>query len=103
MNARAGAWLAWSLAALSVIMFIAAIALHVLARSLDSAGEWSALGAVGQVLGFLPFLAFPRVGDLFAWRCTRNTIAIIMNANDIICTFGNDLDANHIKTMQTPA
>jgi hypothetical protein len=35
----AASWLAWSLAALSVIMFVAAIALHVLARSVDSPGE----------------------------------------------------------------
>jgi hypothetical protein len=32
----------------------------------DSPGEWSTLGAVGRVLGFLPFLAFPLVGALVA-------------------------------------
>ena len=41
MRRLAASWLAWSLAALSVIMFVAAIALHVLARSMDSPGETS--------------------------------------------------------------
>ena len=59
MRRLAASWLARSLAALSGIMFVAAIALHVLARSMDSPGEWSTLGTVGQVLSFLPFLAFP--------------------------------------------
>jgi hypothetical protein len=38
-STRAASWLAWSLAALSVMMFVTAIALHVLARSIDSQGS----------------------------------------------------------------
>jgi hypothetical protein len=102
MNARAGAWLAWSLAALSVIMFIAAIALHVLARSLDSAGEWSALGAVGQVLGFLPFLAFPLVGALVASRRPRNWVGWILLADGLLWTFGSVLDSYRIYGLARP-
>src|SRR5215218_8334840 len=102
MNARAGAWLAWSLAALSVIMFIAAIALHVLARSLDSAGEWSALGAVGQVLGFLPFLAFPLVGALVASRRPRNWVRWILLADGLLWTFGSVLDSYRIYGLARP-
>jgi hypothetical protein len=102
MNARAGAWLAWSLAALSVIMFIAAIALHVLARSLDSAGEWNALGAVGQVLGFLPFLAFPLVGALVASRRPRNWVGWILLADGLLWTFGSVLDSYRIYGLARP-
>ena len=102
MNARAGAWLAWSLAALSVIMFMAAIALHVLARSLDSAGEWSTLGAVGQVLGFLPFLAFPLVGALIASRRPRNWVGWILLADGLLWTFGSVLDSYRIYGLARP-
>ena len=102
MNARAGAWLAWSLAALSVIMFIAAIALHVLARSLDSAGEWSTLGAVGQVLGILPFLAFPLVGALIASRRPRNWVGWILLADGLLWTFGSVLDSYRIYGLARP-
>src|SRR5215213_7555345 len=102
MNARAGAWLAWSLAALSVIMFIAAIALHVLARSLDSAGEWSTLGAVGRVLGFLPFLAFPLVGALIASTRPRNWVGWILLADGLLWTFGSVLDSYRIYGLARP-
>ena len=102
MNARTGAWLAWSLAALSVIMFMAAIALHVLARSLDSAGEWSTLGAVGQVLGFLPFLAFPLVGALIASRRPRNWVGWILLADGLLWTFGSVLDSYRIYGLARP-
>ena len=102
MSARTGAWLAWSLAALSVIMFMAAIALHVLARSLDSAGEWSTLGAVGQVLGFLPFLAFPLVGALVASRRPRNWVGWILLADGLLWTFGSVLDSYRIYGLARP-
>ena len=102
MSARTGAWLAWSLAALSVIMFMAAIALHVLARSLDSAGEWSTLGAVGQVLGFLPFLAFPLVGALIASRRPRNWVGWILLADGLLWTFGSVLDSYRIYGLARP-
>jgi len=54
MSNRTASWPAWAIAALSVIMFVAAIALHVLARAIDSPGQWSTLGAVGRVLRFRP-------------------------------------------------
>jgi len=59
MGTRTAAWLAWSLAALSEIMFVAAIALHVLARSMDSAGEWSTLGASEGCWASCPSSLFP--------------------------------------------
>ena len=102
MSSRTAAWLAWSLAALSVIMFIAAIALHVLARSLDSAGEWSALGAVGQVLGFLPFLAFPLVGALVASRRPHNPVGWILLADGLLWTFGAVLDSYRVYRLARP-
>src|SRR5215212_8866443 len=98
----AASWLAWSLAALSVIMFVAAIALHVLARSMDSPGEWSTLGAVGRVLSFLPFLAFPLVGALVATKRPRNWVGWILLADGLLWTFGSVLDSYHVYALARP-
>ena len=102
MSTRTGAWLAWSLAALSVIMFVAGMALHVLARSMDSVGEWSTLGAVGRVLSFLPFLAFPLVGALIASRRPRNWVGWILLADGLLWTFGSVLDSYRIYGLARP-
>ena len=102
MSTRTAAWLAWSLAALSVFMFVAAIALHVFARSMDYAGEWSTLGAVGQVLSYLPFLAFPLVGALVASRRPRNWVGWILLADGLLWTFGSVLDSYRIYGLARP-
>src|SRR5829696_7163931 len=102
MRPRAASWLAWSLAALSVMMFVAAIALHVLARSLDSPGQWSTLGAVGRVLSFLPFLAFPLVGALVASRRPRNWVGWILLADGLLWTFGSVLDSYRVYGLARP-
>jgi hypothetical protein len=60
MSTRASAWLAWSLAGLSVAMFLASVILYVLAR-LSQEGP-STSGALSELLIFVPFLAFPIVG-----------------------------------------
>ena len=102
MSTRTAAWLAWSLAALSVMMFVAAIAVHVLARSVDSPGQWSTLGAVGRVLSFLPFLAFPLVGALVASRRPRNWVGWILLADGLLWTFGSVLDSYRIYGLARP-
>jgi hypothetical protein len=102
MSRRAAAWLAWALAGLSVAMFVSAIALHVLARSLDSPGEWNTLGAVGRVLSFLPFLAFPLVGALVASRRPRNSVGWILLADGLLWTFGSLLDSYQVYGLAIP-
>jgi hypothetical protein len=81
MNARAASWLAWSLAALSVAMFVAASLLSVLARSL---GDMTIVGAIGGIVGFVLFLAFPIVGALVASRRPRNPIGWILLADGLL-------------------
>jgi hypothetical protein len=54
MSPRAAAWLAWSLAGLSLAMFDAIVGLYVLARTAQVPGSW---GAVGNLMIFVPFLA----------------------------------------------
>ncbi len=71
MGVRAAAWLAWSLAGLSVVMFVPLVGLYVLARAAQSPGNWVTVGSVSDMLSFVPFLAFPLVGALVASRRPR--------------------------------
>ena len=60
-RASSSSWLAWSLAGLSLTMFVAGVALTFL--SLSGAPDTrpsSTWGSVGGLLVFVPFLAFPR-------------------------------------------
>jgi hypothetical protein len=84
MSTRASAWLAWSLAGLCVVMFLASAALYVLARSAQSPGNWVTIGTVSELLGYVPFLAFPLVGALIASRRPHNPIGWICLAVSFI-------------------
>ena len=81
MSQRAAAWLAWSLADLSVAMFLAGVALTIM--SLDDApatrpsSDWGTAGPIGALVIFLPFLAFPLVGALIASKRPQNPIGWI--------------------------
>jgi hypothetical protein len=74
MSART-AWLAWSLAGLSVVMFLASVVLYVLAHSSQEAPSTG--GALGDLLLYVPFLAFPLVGALIASRHPKNPVGWI--------------------------
>jgi hypothetical protein len=54
MSTRTASWLAWSLAGLSVAVFVPLVALYVLARSAQSPGHWLTVGTVGDMLSFVP-------------------------------------------------
>jgi hypothetical protein len=73
MSSRTAFWLAWSLAGLSEVMFLASVVLYVLARSAQEAGSTG--GALSDLLIYVPFLAFPIVGALIRRRrgsvCSR--------------------------------
>src|SRR5215217_7919111 len=75
MSTRASALLAWSLAGLSVAMFLASVVLYVLVRS--SQGGPSTSGALSELLIFVSFLAFPLVGALIAFRHPKNPVGWI--------------------------
>jgi hypothetical protein len=80
-NTRASSWLAWSLAGLSVAMFLASVALTIM--SVDDApatrppSTWGTAGPIGGLVIFLPFLAFPLVGALIASKRPQNPIGWI--------------------------
>jgi hypothetical protein len=84
MSVRASAWLAWSLAGLSVVMFAVSSVLDALTRSAQSSGGWFNLGAVGNTLSFVLFLAFPIVGALIASKRPHNPIGWILLADGLL-------------------
>src|SRR5919106_358900 len=86
-GARAAPLLAWSLAGLSVAMYVASVPLLVLARSADIPGSWGANLTVGKFVGGVPFLVFPLVGGLIASRRPRNAIGWILLAEGLLWMF----------------
>jgi hypothetical protein len=81
---RTASWLAWSLAGLCVAMFLASILLHVLAFS--SQEPTSTGGTLGELMIFVPFLAFPVVGALIASRHPNNPVGWICLAVGLFWT-----------------
>jgi hypothetical protein len=81
---RAAARLAWSLAALSVAMFVAAVVLDFLTRTVRSPGNTTTLGTFSETASFVLFLTFPIVGALIASRRPRNAIGWICLADGLL-------------------
>src|ERR671921_2373946 len=73
-NSRAAVLLAWSLACLTLAMFVATIPLWFLARSTDLPSSWRADLGVGGLVGGAFFMAFPLVGALIASRRPKNAV-----------------------------
>jgi hypothetical protein len=84
MSARAAAWLAWSVAALSVVMLVSSGVLDALARSAQSSGDWLTVGTVSDAVIFVLFLVFPIVGALIASRRPENPIGWICLADGLL-------------------
>jgi len=77
MSSHASSWLAWSLAALCVAMFLALVALFVLTRSARNPSSLGTRLTLIDLLVGVPFLAFPLVGALIASRRPHNPIGWI--------------------------
>jgi hypothetical protein len=87
VSRRLAAWLAWSLAGLSLVMFVASIAMYVLARSAQSSGNWVTGGTISDMLSFVLLLAFPLIGALIASRRPENPIGWICLADGLLWIF----------------
>jgi hypothetical protein len=79
MGTRSAAWLAWTLAALSVVMFLSTVAFFVLVRAAQAEAPSNLVTSrsIIDLLISVPFLAFPLVGALIASRRPRNPIGWI--------------------------
>jgi hypothetical protein len=77
MSARVASWLAWSLAALSVAMFLADVALYLVTLPVKLPSSWGTGGLSVPLYAMLPFLPFPLVGALIASRRPSNPIGWI--------------------------
>jgi hypothetical protein len=84
VSTRAASWLAWSLAMLSMAMFLATVVLSVLARSAYIPSGSSASRTVVDLLVSAPILAFPLVGAMIASRRPRNPIGWICLADGLL-------------------
>ena len=89
MRRRAAAWLAWSLCALSLVMFVANVMLYFLTLSVQPPSSWGTEGLSVVLIFLLPFLAFPVVGALIASRRPNNPIGWICLAVGILWMFAN--------------
>src|SRR3712207_3431979 len=91
MSARAASWLAWSLATLSMAIFVVSVVLYVVARS--------------DLVVFVPFLAFPIVGALIASKRPDNPIGWICLVAGLFWIFivlGQSSDAFWLATEAAP-
>ncbi len=84
MGRRATSWLAWSLAALSLLLCAASIVLYVAAGSVQPPSNWGTGGHSAVLVLVLPFLAFPLVGALIASKRPKNPIGWICLAVGVI-------------------
>jgi hypothetical protein len=101
-GARVAFWLSWSLAGLCVAMFVASIALLVLARSAHVPSSWEANLTVGNLLGGALFLIFPLVGALIASRRPRNAIGWILLADGLLWMFLGMTDYYSVYGVASP-
>jgi hypothetical protein len=84
MSTHSSAWLAWSLAALSLLLCAASIVLYVATRSVQPPSNWGTGGDSAVLIVVLPFLTFPLVGALIASRRPKNPVGWICLAVGII-------------------
>ena len=92
MSPRRAAWLAWSLASLSVGLFVVSVLLFALARSANVPRSWDVnFSLIGQLAG-TSFLIFPLVGALIAARRPRNPIGWILLADGLLWLLSGVMD-----------
>ena len=88
MSIRAISWLAWSLAALCVVLFLVAVVLHMATLPVRPPSSWGTGGISTPFWAILPFLPFPIVGALIASRRPGNPIGWICLAAGITWMLG---------------
>src|SRR5215210_5443614 len=77
MRRRAVTWLAWSLAALSVVLFLCGILLSVVADSVGTGLPYDSEAFLASAIPLATLLPFPAVGAIVSARQPRNAIGWI--------------------------
>jgi hypothetical protein len=99
---RRTTWLAWSLAGLTLAMFVAAIPLWLLARGADLPSRWKADLGIGSLLGGALFLTFPLVGALIASKRPQNAVGWLCLAVGLLWMLTGLLDYYSYYGAATP-
>jgi hypothetical protein len=99
---RAASWLAWSLAALSVAMFLVSVALYVLARLTPVPSNLGSSRPIIDLLVSVPVLAFPLVGALIVSRRPHNPIGWICLAEGFLWMFLTVIDYYGVYGLARP-
>jgi len=103
MIARRAAWLAWSLAVLSVAIFLASILLLALVRTVRVPESWDVNTSLSlQVSVGALFLVFPLMGALIAARRPRNPVGWILLADGLLFTLSFMFDYYRIYGVVVP-
>jgi hypothetical protein len=102
MTPRAAARLAFSLAALCVVVFMATVTLFFLARTAPVPGGSSASRTLVDLLVSVPILAFPLVGVLIASRRPGNPIGWICLADGLLWTLLGLFDFYSVYGLAEP-
>jgi hypothetical protein len=95
-------WLPWSLAGLSLAMFLASVALFVLARSAQLPSGLGASVTLIDMLTSVPVLAFPLVGALIASRRPRNPIGWVCLAEGLLWAFLGMIESYGLYGLARP-
>ena len=102
MSLRRAALLAWSLAGLSVAMFVATVPLCLLARSAHVPSSWGADLSIAGLLGGGLFLLFPLVGAMIASRRPKNPIGWILLADGLLWMLSDVMDYYAVYGVASP-
>ena len=102
MSHRQTVRLAWSLAGLSVVMYVASIPLCLLARSAQVPSSWGANLSISGLFGQALFFVFPLVGALIAARRPRNPIGWILLMVGLLWMLSKLLDYYAVYGVATP-
>jgi hypothetical protein len=102
VSTRASALLAWSLAGLSLAMFVASVTLWVLARSAHLPGDLEASVTPIDMLVSVPVLAFPVVGALIASKRSHNPIGWICLAEGLLWAFLGMIESYGLYGLARP-
>jgi hypothetical protein len=102
VSTRSASRLAWSLAGLCVAMFLASVALWILARSAQLPSGLRTDVTLIDMLIAVPVLAFPIVGALIASRRPRNPIGWICLLEGLLWAFLGMIESYGIYGLARP-